>query len=415
MLRLFIAFIFYLPLYLSAGSLNKEGLGCLKEQEGQLILLLQGSPYERGYQHGTLLKESIQKNVIQFIDNDGAKQHPKARLFKEKLPTILPFIPDSILEELKGLSDGSSIAFEKILLLNLFPEMFHCSAISVQGDITIDKKLYHVRALDYSIGKHLQNSAVLMVVKPSNGFAYMNVTYAGFIGCITGMNEKKIAIGEVGGAGYGYWEGLPMAFLIKEALEHSSSLEEVKILFSSTPRTCEYYYLISDGNQEKAVGVYATASQIQFIESGSSYALLSPHSLPKYYEDTGLNDKFFLSSFKLTSSEYQTTAYDSSNHLIALFHHQPKECIVLTGFCHTKRYPRIIEGILENLGSISHVTLQNLLNAETTLPSNLHNAIFLPSELKMWVSHAGKNGEPAYTQSYTCFDMTTLLKNSSFY
>jgi isopenicillin-N N-acyltransferase like protein len=415
MLRFCILFLLYLPFSLQAHNLRTEGSASLTEKEGSLILFVEGTPYERGYQHGVLLKDLIHKNIAHFIDNTSAKQHPRTVLFNEKLPFILPFIPATILEELKGLSEGSSVPLQKILLLNLFPEMFHCSAIAVQGDATADKKLYHVRALDYNIGKNLQHTAVLIVAKPSNAFAYISVSYAGFVGSITGMNEKKIAIGEIGGAGYGHWEGLPMAFLIKEALEKTSSLEEAKQLFSSTPRTCEYYYLISDGNQDKAVGIYATPNQIHFIESGSNYALLAPSSNPKDYKDTGLNDKFVISPCKILSSNYQTVLYDNSNNLIALLHHQPRDSIVLTGFAHPARYPHLIDGINSHFGSISHLTLQNLLNDKTTLSSNLHNAIFLPSELKMWVSHAGKEGEPAYTQGYTCFEMTTLLKSSSFY
>jgi hypothetical protein len=407
-------FIYSAPL--PAISIKKAGLGSLVEKEGSLILSVKGSPYERGYQHGTLLKEKIQYNIAHFIDHPSASKHPRTLLFKEKLPSLLPFISPSILEELQGLAEGSSVELEKILLLNLFPEMFHCSAIAVQGDATADGKLYHVRALDYSMGAmHLKHSAILMIAQPQDALTYLSVSYAGFIGCITGMNEQKIAIGEIGGAGYGSWEGIPMAFLIKQALETSSSLEEVKKLFSSSPRTCEYYYLISDGNQDKAVGVYATPYQIQFIESGSSYALLAPPSMPTLYKDNGLNEKYFISPLTLTSSEYQVAVHSDSKTLVALFHRQPKDCIVMTGFAHPQRYPHLIEDILSHYGSISPFTLQKLLNEKTTLSSNLHNAIFLPSELKVWVSHIGKQGEPAYTQNYTFFDMVSLLKELSFY
>lgn len=50
------------------------GEGCLQESQGQdgsrvRILHLKGTPYEIGFQHGTLLKDLIKKNVAEFIDN----------------------------------------------------------------------------------------------------------------------------------------------------------------------------------------------------------------------------------------------------------------------------------------------------------------------------------------------------------
>lgn len=403
--------LFILPLSIHAHLLQQDGKGSLSDYEGAYVLHLKGTPYERGYQHGSLLKEWINHNVVTFIDSQTASSHPRVLLFKQQLPNILPFIPASIMEELQGLSEGSEQPFEKLLLLNLFPEMFHCSGITVQGDATASGKLYHVRALDYSLGKDLQHSAVLMLIEPDEGYTYLNISYAGFIGCVTGMNAQKIALGEIGGHGYGSWEGMPMAFLMKEVLEKASSLEEARHLFAVTPRTCEYYYLISDGNQEKAAGVYATARQIHFIESGTNYTLLAPNPLP----DHGANDKRFLSSCLCSSSDYQMTLYDEKNTLIALFHKQPEQCIVLTGFTHPGRYPYIIQGLQESWGHITHLTLQSLLNEQTTLSSNLHNAIFLPSELKVWIAHAGHKGERAHTQKYICFDLKTLLKRVSFH
>jgi isopenicillin-N N-acyltransferase like protein len=408
-MRFLFVLLSLLPLYTQATVFYREGLGSLRDHEGQLLLHTKGTSYERGYQHGVLLKDLIARNVTEFIYSKAINSHPKVLSFKTHIPHILSFIPTSVVEELRGLSEGSEQSFEDLLILNLFPEMFHCNGLTVQGDATSSGQLYHVRALDYQIGKNLQLTAVTMLVEPTEGYSYMSVSYAGFIGCITGMNDHKIALGEIGGQGYGVWNGMPMAFLMKHVLEHASSLEEAKKLFSSLPRTCEYYYLVSDGNQEKSIGIYATSHQIHFIESGSSYALLAPYANPQ-----NPDEKHCLTSCKSLDSPYQTALYNQEEDLIAIIHHQPENALILTGFAHPWRYPHIIAELKKNWGSITHLSLQSLLNNKTTLPSNLHNAIFLPSELKMWVAHAGKTGELAYTQHYSCFDLRDLLERVSF-
>lgn len=385
------------------------GHGTLEESAQGTILRLEGKPYDRGVQHGTLLKEKIQANVEGFIDAPGLDQSPRVKAFHAHLSTLLASIPSHYLEEMRGVAYGADVPFEKILMLNLFPEMFHCIGLTVQNEATFDHSLYHVRVLDYGAVLGLQQSAILMVVKPEDKHAFVSVGYAGFVGSVTGMNEKKIAMGEIGGDGYGHWNGIPMAFLIREVLENSATLEEAKELLKTSPRTCEYYYVLSDGNQEKAVGVYATASQIHFIKPGTSYALMAPHGLPKNYGENGVDDKFFMSSFHPSHSEFQHRVHDDEGNLIALFNHQPQDCIVLRGFGYPERYPIVAERIRDVYGKIDAEHLQEIIKAPATNETNLHNAIFRPSSLDLWVSHAGLDGTPASEQPYASFNLTDLL------
>ncbi|MFY7875867.1 MAG: peptidase C45 acyl-coenzyme A:6-aminopenicillanic acid acyl-transferase, partial [Pirellula sp.] len=83
-----------------------------------------------------------------------------------------------------------------------------------------------------------------------------------------------ITLGEMGGKGEGKWDGVPMATLMRRGLEECSSLEEVKNLYRNNPRTCEYYYVFSDGNHRSAVGVAATPEKLEFVEPGQGHELL---------------------------------------------------------------------------------------------------------------------------------------------
>jgi hypothetical protein len=222
--------------------------------------------------------------------------------------------------------------------------------MTVSNEATKDHQLYHVRVLDYAIGKNLQKTAVLMVVEPTSSLPYLNVSYAGFIGSVTGMNSEKIAVGEIGGQGYGNWEGIPMAFLIREILEKAHSLEEAKQILSTSPRTCEYYYVLSDGKTNEGIGVYATSDHIHFISPGA-----------------------------------------------------PKDCLLLSGS------PSLEPRINQQWGRLDAFSLMEVIRQPVSRPSNLHNAIFLPEQLTVWISHAGPNDEPACDQPYVEFSFPELL------
>lgn len=394
-------------------TIAKHGQGFLERQHNQQILHLKGTPYERGYQHGLLLKEQIQRNIEAYIDKPQSPVPDRVMEFVKSLPALMSYVPEHFIEEMKGVSDGSGIPLSKIVTLNLFPEMFHCSGVTVSGQASKNHELYQVRVLDYSIGKNLQSTSVLQVIEPDHGIAFVNVSYAGFIGTVTGMNKEKIAIGEIGGLGYGSWQGIPMAFLLREILQNASTLDEIKKILQNSLRTCEYYYVFSDGKTNESIGVYATANQLQFIAPGESYALIAPSNLPANYGQNGDNDKFVFTSCSVENTPYQTLFFESDQRLAMLFRLQPSDCLLLTGYPHPERYPVLVERTLEKYGTIDAKDLMEIVKCPVARPSNLHTAIFQPSQLKMWISHAGPNDEPACDQPYQEWELGSLFSESS--
>ncbi len=113
------------------------------------------------------------------------------------------------------------MTLEDIIVANFIPEMFHCSGFALSGSATKDGTLYHGRILDYGCDWRLQDHAVLTIAEPEGKIPFVNVTYAGFIGSVTGMNAERVSIGEMGGRGLGHWAGVPMAFLVRMALEEA--------------------------------------------------------------------------------------------------------------------------------------------------------------------------------------------------
>lgn len=361
----------------------------LQYQQGQRVLYLQGSPFEMGFQHGYLLREKIHSNIQTYLKTPPTESN-EARMseFFHVMDEVISFIPQKYQEEMQGIAEGAQAPFEDIVRLNLFPEMFHCCAITSAASASKNNSLYHVRVLDYSAGKGLQSSAILIVAKPKDQLSFVNVTYAGFIGSVTGMNEQKISIGEIGGRGYGHWKGMPMSFLLRSILEQSTTCQEAKDYLTTSPRTCEYYYVISDGKTQESFGCYATHQNISFFTPGKDYSL-TPSPSPQ--QDLIAED-------------------GKSSHPDSLFFQQPKDTLLVTGSSLPERYPTLLQRIHSHLGTIDEQVLMNIIKEPVSRESNLHNAIFHPSTLTLWISHAGAQGEPAYSQPYARFCLKELQK-----
>ena len=82
------------------------------------------------------------------------------------------------------------------------------------------------------------------------------------------MNTAHVSIGEMGGRGLGHWSGVPMAFLVREALELGKDLDAALAVFRDNKRTCEYYYVLADAKTKRGVGLEAHLNKFYFVQAG---------------------------------------------------------------------------------------------------------------------------------------------------
>lgn len=342
--------------------ISREGKGALIEVEGEKVLLLAGDPYQMGYQHGVLLRDEVKQTVDRALAIAFAS-HPG--WLEEAWEKSKGFIPPRYLEEMRGLSEGSGVPLRKIQLANVLPEVFHCSGAALFGRATKGGEFFHVRILDYMTEANFQKTAVVMVLKPSSYNAFITAGFAGFLGSVTGMNDKRVTIGEMGGKGFGKWKGVPMSFLLRKALEEANSLEEAVKIFKDSPRTCEYYYVISEVKKKKAIAIRATPEEFQTLKPGENSPLLPLPLLP--------------------------------------------DTLIISG---ENRYRLFRERVKENYGNIDLETLKEIIKRPVSMESNLHNAIFLPRNLEMYLAVAADTSRPNYQacyQKYVKFNLKELL------
>lgn len=351
-------------------TIARCGAGWL-EMVGQYpVLHLKGTPYEMGYQHGALLKEAALKNLgnITKVMTEKAfvKWGPVQIRPRDAVQSILkiqrPYVPAEYFEELEGLAAGSGQSVADVTLGNFIPELFHCSGFALMNSATEDGTLYHGRVLDYAIDWGLQEHAVIIVAEPKDGIPFVNVSYAGFIGCVTGMNAEHVSIGEMGGGGIGHWTGIPMAYLVRLALQKGHSLEEALAVFEKSPRTCQYFYVVADGETNEAVGMEASWNRFQTIRPGTAHPLL-----PEPVADCAL----------LSAGD---------------------------------RYRELVKRAKEGHGKFTAESALRLMDRPVAMKSNLHNVLFEPKSTRFWVSNASLEKVPAAERPYQAFQLSELLQ-----
>src|SRR5262245_8067469 len=353
----------------AAQTVARCGAGWLELIDGYPVLHLKGTHYEMGYQQGALLKESIRHNFHNLLVVKGGqtiKAGPikvKPRVLIDSITAIQkPYVPQKYFDEIEGLAAATGIKPQDVIAGNFIPELFHCSGFAIMNSATKDGTLYHGRVLDYAIDWGLQEHAVVVVAEPEGSIPFVNVTYAGFIGSVTGMNAKSVSVGEMGGKGLGHWAGLPMSFLVREVLERGSDLDEAIAIFRDTPRTCQYYYVLADGKTNRAVGMEASWDRFELIKPGETNPLL-----PTPVDDTVL-----------------MSAGD--------------------------RYQELVRRTKAGHGQFDEESARRLMDCPVAMKSNLHDVLFAPKSTKFWIANATKDKKPAAEQKYFAFQLTELLE-----
>ncbi len=343
----------------------RSGKGRLELHDGVRVLFLEGTPEEMGTQHGQLLGDEVRRMTERILYGVGvASSFEKQRWFigeiEEAQSRIQPFVRDEHIREMDALAQATGMHIQEARLMNFFPELFHCSGFALHGKATLGGQMYHGRILDYMRGVGLEENAVVMICKPEGANAWVNVSYAGFLGSVTAMNEKQIAIGEMGGRGEGDWDGKPMAQLVREVMENCDTIDEAVELMRSSPRTCEYYYVISDAKSMRAVGIKATPDIFETVWSGETHPQL-PHAV--------------------------------------------EDAVVLSA---DDRYEELVKRVKAGYGTFEADSARELMTRPVCMTSNIQSVLFAPGTLDFWVANADGENVASHTR-YTHFNLEDLL------
>ncbi len=345
-------------------SSNSHGLLCRLENKKRVIFL-EGSPEEMGSAHGELLKPEIAgvRNIIMLVATGYL--YKKNDWFFTRIDEVMqrtkPFIPDRIYRECDAMSKAAGITKADGRQINFFPEMFHCSGVAVRNTASKNGEVIHARVLDYMSKIGLQNYAVVMVFMPKGYNKWLSQSYAGIIGTVTAMNEKGLAMGEMGGGGVGKWDGLPMTFLMRRVMEECTTVDEALELMKKTPLTCDYYYVLSDKNKNMAGVVAISGKPLVILKPGAQ----NPQ-LPEVPEDT----------------------------------------VLVSG---KGRAEALSKRLKQNFGKIDAAKMIEIIKRPVAMKSNLHNAIFLPESQTMYFADASGR-KLACDEKYYRVNLKELIK-----
>lgn len=356
-------------------------------QDGQVrVIYLKGSPYERGYQYGRLLREEIQDNMG-FLYRQAVAKFRSAELFAEAYERMRPFISQEHIDEMHGLAHGARLPLEVVHHIHVLADLGEwggkkklkkivdqmvagdlatmCSNMASFGAASDNGELYAVRVLDWGLHKvsRLHRYPIIAVNIPNNGIPFANIGWVGYLGAVSGINAAGITLGEMG---YRDPEnetlrGEPMPFMLRNVLSQASNLEDVRRIIKNTIGSNSYVFLMTDG-KSKEVEMY--------VKDRDRFLVFKP----------GVD----LADGKEFCPAIKDTSYGG-------------------------RYnDKLTKALTDNHGKLNPETFMKII-PDIAMKSNFQNVIYLPERLQFWVSNAKSKTKWAADQPYTFFDLQQAL------
>ncbi len=367
-------------------SLGKNQL--YQNKQGIWELYLEGNPLERGVANGNLSRELIHHQEIAFMDK--LQEMVPSAGYRGFLKRIISWfnrkmylhVPEEYKQEIYGISrygleryDDFAPGYVRMLYFHGAHDIGHalqdlmlvgCTSFAAWDSKTEDGELLLGRNFDFYAGDEFGDQKIAAFINPDSGHKFMMYTWGGFIGAVSGMNEKGISVTiNAGKSKIPLQAKTPISLLAREILQYASSTSEAVEIAKKREVFVSESIMVGSGDERKAILLEVAPGNFGVYEVQNSNELIcSNHFQSEPYLDDSRNLKTIAESH----SKYR---YDRMQELIAETEKiDPEKAVAVL---------RNMNGLEDREIGYGNEKAINQLLAH-------HGIVFKPKERKVWVS-----------------------------
>lgn len=376
-------------------------------RSGLWELYVEGNGYERGIANGMLTQElhAFQEDV--FVDQIKilVPDINYLKFLKYFVAYFNRHLPDNITEEYKeeilGISKYASDKYDfiapkyrRILNYHGAHDIGHalqdknmtvgCTSFSVWDGKSADGKLLVGRNFDFYSGDDFAKNKIVQFTNPSTGYQFATVTWAGFIGACSGMNEKGLTVTiNAAKSSIPTDAATPIALLAREILQYAKNHEEAIAIAKKRNVFVSESILIGSAEDHKTISIEKSPMKMDIYEVQNSNRLICPNHYqgPAYASDMANLENIIGSSslYREVRLGQLLDRYDTLNYLGAA------------------KILRDQKGLNDkNIGLTNEKGLNQLLAH--------HAVIFKPEDKLMWVS-----ANPFQCGEFICYNLDSVF------
>jgi hypothetical protein len=376
-----------------------------KSESGLYEMYTSGAPFERGVINGKLSRELIVSQEEAFT-HQIKKMIPSSSYLKF-LKYIVGFmnrdLPAHVTEEYKqeiyGISLSASDSFRWIgsnysrqlnyhaahdighALQNLM--LVGCTSFGAWDSKTEHGAMILGRNFDFWVGDEFARNKIVAFVAPQSGHKFAFITWGGFIGVVSGMNDKGLTV-TINAARSDIPTGAatPVSLVAREILQYAGNIKEAVAIAHKRKMFVSESFLIGSAADHRSVIIEKTPDTLAVYDPHTDNIQCANHYQSALFQDQELNREQMAGS----ASMYR--------------YHRTQELL-------NRNYPlnpQKAAAILRDYKGLNDADIG--IGNEKALNQFVahHSIIFMPDSLRMWVSTA-----PWQMGAYVCYDLRKIF------
>ncbi|MDA9563281.1 C45 family peptidase [Flavobacteriales bacterium] len=388
------------------GLKTTNGSWFRKSKSGLFELFVSGSAFERGVANGKLAEELIVKQEEIFVDQIHRMVPSNTYLkflkylvgwFNRELPN---HVSQEQLQEIYGVSRTFSDDFDFIAPKYMRSLNYHaahdighalqdrnftvgCTSFGAWNNRTKDGSMIIGRNFDFYVGDKFAEDKIVNFVNPNEGYKLMFVTWGGFTGAVSGMNETGLTVTiNASKSDYPTGAATPISLLAKEILQYSSTIDEAYQIAKRKQTFVSESIMVGSVKDSKTAIIEKSPTKhgIHFVEE--DYVICSNN----FQSDAFKNDSMNIQNIRTSSSQYR---YDRMDELI----HENEQLDYLG-----------VAAILRDRHGLNDEVIGNGNEKALNQLIAHHAVIFKPEQRLAWVS-AG----PYQIGKFICYDLNKVF------
>ena len=376
-----------------------------QNKDGLWEAYVEGRPFERGAILGNLAQELIVQQEVYFVAQIKAMIPSNAFLYLLRYMigffnrNLDSYVPLEYQQEIYGETHFGSDQFhsigsnyERILNYHAAHDIGHaltdyavvgCTAFAGWDNHSADSSLIIGRNFDFYVGDDFAKDKMVLFINPDEGYKMASITWGGFMGVVSGMNEKGLTVTlNAAKSGLPTSAKTPISIVARQILQYAKNIEEAYQIAKQFDTFVSESILIGSAEDGLTAIIEKSVDTTALYLSDSSSLICSNH----YQSPAFSKDKDNLENIATTASDYR------QRRTLELMHQKgPLDY-------------RSVADILRDRAGIGNQSI-GLGNEKALNQLQGHHAvIFKPQQRLMWVSTA-----PYQLGAFVAYDLNKIF------
>ncbi|ACU59371.1 C45 family autoproteolytic acyltransferase/hydolase [Chitinophaga pinensis] len=271
-----------------------------KSESGLYELYVEGKPFERGVVEGRLTAELVKRQEDHFTDQ--IKKMIPSQSYLKFLRYFVGFfnrnLADNIAEENKeeiyGISFSASDKYdfigsnyERLLNYHAAHDIGHalqnmalvaCTSFGTWDGASADSNLIIGRNFDFYVGDKFAEDKIVAFYHPEKGYRFMMVTWGGFTGVTSGMNEKGLTVTiNADKSDIPTGSATPVSLVAREILQYAKTIDEAWTIANKHKMFVSESFLVGSAEDNRAAIIEKTPEKMDMYDPKDQFITCTNH------------------------------------------------------------------------------------------------------------------------------------------